>query len=307
MGLFGKKDPCAICGGTVKGLFPWKIEGQLICKECYGHVHLPEGVVDSMTLEEFKKYRAFREENDVVRQQFKATQQIGFGFLGEYFQFDENNGLLCASIETKSTIFERKNIKSFVIREDNELLFEGSAAGLVCYNSTVTDRVIAMTPMIQQRAMLMAMKRQADRIADKMDDDQRDYRDYELNSSYSDIPKPFEKFILEIKCEHPYWRVLTADKNAPGFNNSYPDADEYLRLYRSDVENMEKFARALMSTFFPDAPEQRVDRNSAPSYAVNNEPSADVVAEIQRFKELMDLGILTEEEFTAKKRKLLGI
>ena len=34
MGLFGKKDPCAICGGKVKGLLPWKIDGQLICNEC---------------------------------------------------------------------------------------------------------------------------------------------------------------------------------------------------------------------------------------------------------------------------------
>ena len=35
--------------------------------------------------------------------------------------------------------------------------------------------------------------------------------------------------------------------------------------------------------------------------------NGDVVAEIQRYKKLMDDGILTEEEFTAKKRQLLGI
>jgi len=33
----------------------------------------------------------------------------------------------------------------------------------------------------------------------------------------------------------------------------------------------------------------------------------DVVEEIQRFKALMDQGIITEEEFAAKKRQLLGI
>ena len=41
MGLFGKKDPCAICGGKVKGLLPWKIDGQLICNDCYGHLPCP--------------------------------------------------------------------------------------------------------------------------------------------------------------------------------------------------------------------------------------------------------------------------
>jgi hypothetical protein len=33
----------------------------------------------------------------------------------------------------------------------------------------------------------------------------------------------------------------------------------------------------------------------------------DPVAEIQKYKTLLDQGIITEEEFTAKKRQLLGI
>ena len=33
----------------------------------------------------------------------------------------------------------------------------------------------------------------------------------------------------------------------------------------------------------------------------------DAVAEIQKYKALLDAGVLTEEEFTAKKRQLLGI
>ena len=33
----------------------------------------------------------------------------------------------------------------------------------------------------------------------------------------------------------------------------------------------------------------------------------DVVTEIQRYKGLLDAGIITEEEFTAKKRQLMGI
>ena len=34
---------------------------------------------------------------------------------------------------------------------------------------------------------------------------------------------------------------------------------------------------------------------------------ADAVNEIQRYKALLDAGVLTEEEFVAKKRQLLGI
>lgn len=44
-----------------------------------------------------------------------------------------------------------------------------------------------------------------------------------------------------------------------------------------------------------------------PEAAPLSEQAADPVAEIRRYKELLDEGILTEEEFAAKKRQLLGI
>ena len=33
----------------------------------------------------------------------------------------------------------------------------------------------------------------------------------------------------------------------------------------------------------------------------------DAVAEIKKYKDLLDSGIITEEEFTAKKKQLMGI
>ena len=50
MGLFGKKEPCAICGGKVSGLFPAKIDGYRVCSDCYGKVDLPDGMEKAMTL-----------------------------------------------------------------------------------------------------------------------------------------------------------------------------------------------------------------------------------------------------------------
>ena len=43
MGLFDKRPPCAICGGKVKGLLPWKIEGNYICDDCHGVVDVQDG------------------------------------------------------------------------------------------------------------------------------------------------------------------------------------------------------------------------------------------------------------------------
>ena len=73
---------------------------------------------------------------------------------------------------------------------------------------------------------------------------------------------------------------------------------------------MEQLAYALMELAFPGAPVQQAG-SFAPVMSgqtiVMPTASVDAVTEIQRFKSLMEQGIITEEEFAAKKRQLLGI
>ena len=69
MGLFDKKE-CSICGGRVKGLFPWQFDGQYVCNECYGTTHIQQEIYSGMTLERFKEYMAFREENQKLKSRF---------------------------------------------------------------------------------------------------------------------------------------------------------------------------------------------------------------------------------------------
>ena len=306
MGLFDKKI-CAICGGKASFLFPWKIDGQFVCNQCHGQVDLPQGMEDGMTMDEFKAYLQFREENQQLKQQFQVTQKVDFGWLDDKFLFDATNGLLCMDKNLDKTIFYGNQVKSFVIKEDNTPLFEGSPAGLICYTSTVPDRVMAMAPQINQFRMQAQMQRNMERIADRLDDGKS-------NSSYTstriDIPEPFKTFLVEIRFEHPYWSVFTADMTGPTFDNDIPDVDDYLRDYHSKAETMGQLARALMQVAFPGAPEQQVAATTAPmagQTVVTPTMSVDAVAEIQRFKDLMDQGIITEEEFAAKKRQLLGL
>ena len=291
MGLFGKKDPCAICGGKVGGLFASKIDGQYVCNACYGIVDLPNGAVNAMTVEDFKGYMAFREENAQLKQQFQITQEVDFGWFDTKFAFDTNNRLMCMSKNLDKTIFEGSQIKSFVIKEDSTPIFEGSAAGLMCYPSTVPERLQMMMPQIQMFRMQAEMRRQSD-------DD---------NSFRFDVPEPFKSFNVEIRFNHPYWDVFTADMSGPSFNNSYPDADDYLRDYNRDFATIDQLARALMRVAFPDAPEQRVMACGTVMGAVAPAVNVDAVEEIKRFKALVEQGIITEEEFAAKKRQLLGI
>ena len=309
MGLFDKKTPCAICGGKVSPLFPWKIDGQMVCNECYGDVDLPNDIMERMTIQEFKKYMAFRKENALLKRRFLITRQVDFGWLDDKFLFDMNHGLLCMDKKLKTTVFEGQQIKSFEIKEDMLPLFSGSAEGLSCYISTVPERVMAMAPQVEQFKIQLQMKREVEYMLEHREDD-GDGRGY-YSMPTVNIPAPFQNFHVEIRFEHPYWPLFTACKAAPIFDSTTPDINDYLKDYNRDVLLMEELARTLMELAFPDAPERTVASYGFAQNDGNRETASDTVVDaveqIQRFKDLMDKGIITEDEFTAKKRQLLGI
>ena len=84
----------------------------------------------------------------------------------------------------------------------------------------------------------------------------------------------------------------------------------YLRDYDEQFQKLEQLAGALMAIAFPGAPELSADGYGAGAAVVTKAvPAApvDAVAEIKKYKELLDQDLITQEEFTAKKRQLLGI
>ncbi len=311
MGLFNKKEkaPCPICGGKVPALFAWKIDGQPVCNTCYGDVDLSKEDMDRITIEEFKKYMVFREENAQLKQRFKITQQIDFGWFDDKFLFDMDNHLLCMDKKLRKTVYEGRQILSFEIREDQMPLFKGSAEGLVCYASTIPHRVTAMVPQIEQLRMQLQIRRDMEIMMERNKNEDNDYRYRSLPPI--NMPVPFREFVIEIHFEHPYHPFFTADKNAPEFDNDDPDINNYLERYNNDIRLMEELAGALMEVAFPGAPKRTVaavDITAAGSGGVKApDVAVDTAEELQRLKDLVDKGILTEEEFTAKKRQMLGI
>ena len=84
----------------------------------------------------------------------------------------------------------------------------------------------------------------------------------------------------------------------------------YLRDYDDQFQKIEQLARALMAVAFPGAPEINVDEYGTGAAAATRAASAApvaAVAEIKKYKELLDQDLITQEEFAAKKRQLLGI
>ncbi len=316
MGLFTKKDPCAICGGKVKGLFPWKVDGKYVCGDCYGVTDLPEGAVDKMTVEDFKAYMAFREENRKLKAKFKTTDQIDFGWLDTKFLFDRGNRLLCMNKNLDATIFEGPQIRSFVIMEDRTPVLEGTAEGLRHYPSTVPERAMAMAPQIDQFMLHVQLMQGAERLRSQLGSGDRsgDHRSGANNNNPPpppppprfDVPEPFKDFHVEIYFDHPYWQVFTANLGGPTFDNERPNVQDYLAEYDKGAATMAQLAGLLMAVAFPGAGEI-VDEPQQQTAAAAGTAAVDTVEELKRYKALVEQGVLTEEEFTAKKRQLLGI
>ena len=299
MGLFTKKEPCAICGGKVKGLLPWKIEGQYVCDSCHGVVDVQKDKED-MTMEQFRQYRAFREENQAMKDQFTISQKVDFGAFDTKLVFDFDHRLFCMDQHLGKTVFRGGEIRSFVIQEDGAPIFEGGPQGLVRYESIVPERLTMMAPQLNQ---ILMQKQLEDQLNVGRDPDHRPA------PRFYDIPEPFKKFQVSIYVDHPYWSLLECDRSGPTFDNDYPDVNDYMNRYQEGYWLMENLAQCLMTVAFPDAPaegaQQGAQQETQPAAAAA--PAQDAVSQLKQYKQLLDDGVITQADFDAKKKQLMGL
>lgn len=300
MGLFKPKDPCPICGGKVPRLFPRKVAGVAICSQCHGTVDLPPGVEEEMSLEDFVQYMRFREQNQTLKDIFEVQGEMDFGWLSDKFFFDFDRQLLCFNKNLDTTIFEGSQIQSFGMYQDWSPLIECSRDGLIRYETTVPQQVRDMAPSLELYRAQRQMQREMERERERIEAEHPGSSTYTSAHTCVDIPEPFANFNIQINFDHPYWEKHVATMSGPRFDNDYPSAERYLRDYERDLETIGELAGALIQLAFPDVPEvephgaQRQERSGA-------------AMDLRELKQLLDDGIITEAEFAAKKRQLLGI
>ena len=302
MGLFSKKSPCPICGGKISWFLPTKIEGEYICDTCNNKIDMENDKRIHLTMQGFKKYLTFYNQNQLLKDQFVISERIDFGLWDTKIIFDYKHKLFCMSKNPDKTVFEGKHLKSFTIKEDSMPLFEGSAEGIRRYTSTVPERAMALAPQIAQ----FMMNREMARVVDKMDDGNENRI---TSMQYFDIPEPFQTFNVELHLDHPYWTVIKCDMEGPRFDNNRPDVNDYIREYKRSIEEIEKLVLALKTISFQGIPGRFMGSSTVRAQEVNivSAPPVDAIEEIKKYKALMEEGIISQKEFEAKKKQLLGI
>lgn len=310
MGLFtNKKRPCPICGSPTPRLLPDGVEGQAICKACSKKADMPKDIRDGMSLEDFRQYIAFYEENKALRDSFKENFNFACSGWNDWVSIDTEHRLFRLKRNDESLALEASCLKAFRILEDNNLLFESCPEGLKCYESDAPARAQALDSAVAQ----FRIQYQQYEYMQEMEKKLKEETDGKSGTSFRYMSRPrFEAqvinggFTIELTLEHPYWGgIRTLDSDAPKFDDTYPSVDDFLRKYQKKTEELHALALNLIYFINPNACEISIPLNMpAASQSV---PTADPVAEIQKYKALLDSGAITQEEFSAKKRQLLGI
>lgn len=323
MGLFSNnKKLCPICGQPTPRLLPTKVEDMPICKECDGKVDLPAGKLNEMSLDSFQEYINFYDENKALRDAFTESYRFTFGFLNGSLQIDAGNGLFRLKDYDQKLVMTAANLKNFRILEDNKPLYESGGNVLKCYQSNVPEKVNAMGPQIAQFELRMREYEMMERMQERWENANDNNNSNNNNRPSMSRPRPcFEltgpirKFHIQLNLEHPYWNDQQWEIDAPTFDNYNPNIDDYLQKYEDKAEDLHMLAINLMELICPGAQEVYVNAGMATvvqntvqqSATAQEAPAMDAVEEIKKYKGLLDAGIITEDEFAAKKRQLLGI
>ena len=314
MGLFtNNKKLCPICGSPTPRLLAAAVEGQNLCKECAAKINLPDGVQDSMTVDDFREYINCHDANKPLRDSFTETYRYSFGFFKGELLLDLDHQLLRLGAGDAAFAMEPANIRSFRILEDGEVLYEGEKGNFRNYKSDIRERLNELKPRIDEYRMLRHEYELMEEMRRNREENGRrddlDYRDRYLTEPDFNVPNPVEKFAVEITLEHPYWKRFYKETGAPKFDMDQPSIIDYLDDYTQKTEELHALAQNLMQLIDPQAQEKVIDPNASAQRTPQAAPAQaeDPTVVLPKYKALLDAGVITEEEFAAKKKQLLGL
>ncbi len=328
MGLFKNNNkPCPLCGEPTDLLFPKKVDDIAICKKCYNKIDVPSETLKSMKLEDLMNYMNFHKLNralaDIFTESYKFDASSG---TGPAVILDTANRLLRFDEDPDKLVFRMDNVTSFQICEGDDVLFEGGPNGFMQHESGALEYVQNMALDIvkfnaekaayaQRKAEAEKAKARGEKVATEFEPH---FTKYPKFSTYN--------IIFNLK-DHDYYTAYTIRSIAPSFDNESPSIAQYTAEYKTKTKEMRALAAALMDRMWgitikdeeePAAPADKPPviqmhpkpaepaPAAAPVPPAAPAPDVDIAEEIKKFKELLDLGAITQEEYDVKKKQLLG-
>lgn len=243
MGIYPINPPCPICGGKVSRLLPAVIADEYVCDDCFSTLDMSRELQMNLTMNGFRTYLAYYNQQQPLRDSFKVDEAFDFGLTSGKIIIDHERKCFCMSHRPDKLIFEASQVKSFLIKEDNLTIIEGSLSGLTYNDSPVIDRAMAMRSRINCFNIHQQMAK------NKLNQEGRDGGLDVVLACFNEA-EPLDAFCVEIEVEHPYWKQLRFTINGPRLNPEKPDLNDYLCKYRQCVAELQRLAKALFRLTF---------------------------------------------------------
>lgn len=260
---------CPVCGKEVKSSQTGLVNlGLECCSECCEKVDLDSDKQKVLTLPELKEHLKYREENLRIFHGFTCEKDITFN--GYRICVDETHRLWYVVSRGE----EKDNPPIF--KADEIVSFEiTEMADDVTISQGGIGSAVAAGLLLGQGAAVVG----------------------HLNGRETVTSRVITSMFLRIRLDNPYHSIQKIEF-IPPFHSIRIESDGY-GSYRKQAEEV----CALLENLHPASMEQEQDVAPAqqPSKADGE------IEEILKYKQLLDAGILTEEEFTQKKKLILGI
>lgn len=344
MGLFSNnKKQCPICGNATPRLLATKVEGMPICSDCANKMDIRPEVRESLTVDKLQAYMAFYEENLSLKKEFKSDFEHRTGGLlslaGIFCDF--THGTFRLSAADNATVYTPESFEKFLVLEGDTPVIELTKDALCIYKSSAPAQILelkeeitkyneklGMTEMLKsaQKDMRHAEEyMKARENGERWNEFEYQQKEREMewqtqNQSITPIfhpAVPFKKWKIVITISHEWGGGIEDTDNAVWFKDEYPSVQEGLDNYYNSFEQYKQLAMAIKRVCCPNSriedASERIDALGNPVgqffNTQNAQPAASTSAvdEIKKFKELLDQGIITQEEFDVKKKQLLGL
>lgn len=304
MGLFGGKT-CCICGGKAGLLTREKLkDGSYVCGDCSMKVsdQLKGDDYRRLSKSMFEKCLKEAPENDrKYREEFKETFTIyaGSGTSHKAFAADETHGWWACPEYARPIVFNFSDVQSWSVRMNTAPDSDD--------DKDKDQGLLDMFAEFAQSSYFASMR-----------------------ANHPELPtcppgRHVTSMDVYISVSNPYVRDAVIDIWEPGWftndhenmQNAYSAAIQIIE-YLQRVKGQGSAAGMPYGSQYGNAYHNAAPVNNGGSYqragqaapqmnAAPQQAAADPTAELRKFKGLLDDGIISQEEFDAKKRQLLGI
>ena len=335
MGIFtNEKKGCPICGNATPRLFPTKVEGLPLCKECAAKINMESSMLKNLTINELWDHMDYRKANSETFATFTDNETHGMGNYVLHMDTDKRLFYIADGSPSNPALFKFEELVSFNLMEDGRTIIQCNADSYSEGTSSIENyKLPPLKPIVKPAAM---MNKPASVVVDKKTGRTAMASAASSTTKTEEKPKapdkPVDNLKLNVTLNNPYWKSKVYNVSLPSLETEEEIrgwVNDYKNTFAAAVDTCEAMAGIMgvktgkqMMNAIKEKAEAILAVQEAEAAAAEAEAAAQAaeaaakiakaaddnaaIEMLRKWKELLDMGAITQEEFDAKKKELIG-